>query len=827
MLVPLCLTLAALPVAAPAPLLVPGSRGHVALAHGVLSAPLAGDLRDAARTFALARRNELGLPAEATLGRGEAFGSRFGATVRLPQEVLGTGVHGASVVVTFDALRRVVRLASSVADLPVADPRWVLGGAQALALAAKEVDGALLKPDGAPYGGWRRQVFSDGSALRTGYLVWVPTVKLHQNWHLAVDAVTGQVLWAQDRTHSSTEAQVYATSPGGLDAGVGLTPTVPVTLGHFAADYDGGFLNGARIRVYNCCPTLGCDTDAGAAPRRSTGTVQTFGGSYSYDVAICDRVQLATNDPALNPDASYVYLPVDPPTTTTPRISSKADWDEFAEVHGYYHVNKVYDVIRDLSTGPFATDAGVAAFSLRDNRSGKRAAVQVNFNEPDFQAATQNGQGVYVSNVMQRMSNAYFMPRESMQAVTVPEQAFDTDALVFYQGDEADFSYDAPVFWHEFGHGMIYSTANWEHVVNLDARSANAESSALHEGVADVIAFMTGNDPMLGGYVGSRAEPDAGVLRNADNTWRCPEVLWGESHQDSQHFAGAIWQARTTFFQGTDSGKTFDAAFYAAVISFPQDVNFENAAAIVSASVGMAFPQMADAEAKMKSVFDARGVSNCSKVLDVTNDRTPREMYIVPGTASVLVNDGSKVPGPHQFKFQLPRGAREVSISGPYFSFGGGTLPDGGSSMRLQLLAKANAPITFTRQGGVLTNDSDVSAIPTTPIQGQMVGRAAIQVACGGEVYFTVVNTSRRDRALYNLGVGYEPLNDCSDVDAGSDAGEPDAGPPPPQDVLVPMAQDGLGAVPQGCGCSSGGVLGALAVLLLVPAVRRRRRDRR
>ena len=146
------------------------------------------------------------------------------------------------------------------------------------------------------------------------------------------------------------------------------------------------------------------------------------------------------------------------------------------------------------------------------------------------------------------------MARENMAAVSVPEQAFDTDALVMYQGNSGDYAYDGPVIWHEFGHGAIYSTANWNRYATVDARSANDESSALHEGSADVVAFMVGNDPKIGAYVGPRADPTTPNIRDVNNTAKCPDVLWGESHQDSLHYTGAIWQASTQNFQSTAPG---------------------------------------------------------------------------------------------------------------------------------------------------------------------------------------------------------------------------------------------------------------------------------
>jgi hypothetical protein len=793
------------PAIAPSWNVLPSPGGHIALADGVLSGPYTGDLRDAARVFALQHRNELGLPVTSTFGPAQAFSTRFGGSVHLPQLVDGVEVYGGKVIVTFDLKGRVVRVASSIRPYRQLDMTWKLSGPQALAAGAREIDGAVFRPDGAPHGGYLPKMFIVGDDVHAGYLVWVPTTQLSENWHLAIDATTGAVLFSENRVHHGFEANVYASSPGGLSTGIGVTPLSSVTLEHFAAGADGGKLNGSQIRAFNCCPTANCNLDAGAVARRATGMLSTFGGGMvAYDLAICDRQQRVTNDPAINPNGNYLYTPVDPPIGSSPNASSLADFDEFSEVHGFFHVNKVYDVLKDLSNGPLAADSGFSPFLLRDQKIGKVAAIQINASEVSFPQSP-NAQGVYYSSVMARVDNAMFVPRESMGGVSVPEFSFDTDALVIYQGSKADFAYDAPVVWHEFGHGAIYSTSNWNRGVDIDARSANDETSALHESFADIVAFMVGNESEIGQYIGPRGVGGSLALRNANNTDKCPDVLWGESHQDSQHFSGAVWEARKTLFQGADQGKTFDAAFYAAMVSIPPNVNFAKAAAIISSAVGLAFPQLPLAQAQMKQVFDARGVTNCSKVLDVTAGPSTREVYIIPGSSYAGLASGQSVPGPYQFKFKVPQGAKSVTISGPYFF--------GGTTVRISLLAKVNQPITFTRgAGNTLTHDADKTVVPTV-VNGQMNGTVMIDVPCGGEVYFTIVNSSPRDRTLQNLSYSYSAPTSCFVPDAGMDAGVvvvPDAGSEadagvPAADVKFDVYPDPLGAAarPSGCGCNA------------------------
>src|SRR4051812_8959093 len=88
--------------------------GAVRVDRGILSAPLQGELSAAARAWALGRRAELGLPPDSTLVNGESFGTRFGASMHLLQQVDGVEVYGANAVVTVDSSARVKLLTSSL-----------------------------------------------------------------------------------------------------------------------------------------------------------------------------------------------------------------------------------------------------------------------------------------------------------------------------------------------------------------------------------------------------------------------------------------------------------------------------------------------------------------------------------------------------------------------------------------------------------------------------------------------------------------------------------------------------------------------------------------
>lgn len=753
----------------------------VTFQSGVQTPPLIGNPGDAALRFANSRKAEFGLDPRTTLTVGRQLGTRFGGTVQLVQTLDGLEVFGGKLIVTFDEQQRVVRVSSSLKSFSNAVTTARFTGPQALALATREVDGAWLRTDGVPYGGYTRMAFSINGELHVGFLTFVPTLKNSENWHVAIDATDGSTLWVQNRARASNAAKVYPSSPKA--PGVGVTATADVTLAHLP---DAGFLRGEMVRALNCCPTENCNPDAG--PLRAQGMAQTFQGTVNFDVAICDQRPRASNDPAVHASGDFVYAPIDPPNTVNPSIGNPADYDEFAEVHAYFHVSKAYDAVRALSRNPLSANGPFSPFTMRTTTpNGDLPAVWVNVSDADLNSAQPNAQGVYVSNTLSRTENAMFLARENMEFLLLPPQVLASDALVIYQGQTADFAYDGPVLWHEFGHGVIHSTSDWGTEVSFDNRSANNESSALNEGMADLFAVMTGHDPVVGAYVGPRIDPTMSAIRNVENTEKCPDVLWGESHQDSLHVTGAVWEARKQFL-GTDDGATFDAALYAAIVSFPPDVNFEKAATIITSSVVQAFPNVADARMKLQTVLDARGVTHCSKVLDVTNNTTPRTYYGITGTSFAGVADGVGVPGPYQFKIRAPRGVKSVTVTGMMQSFGGNTMS------RLDFLASADRPITFAKAGTQVQHDAQAHVLPTLA-GSTFTGTVDIAVPCGGEVYFALTNVSRRDRTLFDVSFDFQEAASCPVV--VPDAGMMEA------PINLALAPETLGAPSQGCGCSA------------------------
>ncbi|MFT3706962.1 MAG: MYXO-CTERM sorting domain-containing protein [Archangium sp.] len=854
----------------PSQVLLNPDTGAPKLEIGVLSAPLTGEPTVAVRTWAMSQREHWGLPAHSTLKFSEAFTTRFGASFHLQQMVGDVEVYQAKLVVTLDEKRQVVQVASSlVTSLKVVDGER-MSNDQATRLAGGSVPLVAFRPDGVPYGGSKRFYMPVGDELHEAWVANVHSLDFSKNWYVAVDAVTGERLFMQNRVHHAAgDANVYPVSPGGLDAGVGATPTVVRSLTHedggsmigdtcttplddggtLTFPNDAGELCGDQLMMFNCCPTKDCSTAPDAGPKRVAGTTMIPGVpiAIQYDVAVCDRMRRATNVGGARMD--YAYTPVDPPTNRTAVVASDlANSDEFAEVHSFYHVNTVYDWMRKLSTTAapiFGANPMIQPFKMRDEKRmpAVKVAVWSNVMFPNFNELVSGGVSCITNppcraNTLTRIDNAAFFPREQFQQLPLP--GFDTgaDTLMIFQGNAADAAYDATVIQHEFGHGAVYATANISFdTAALDNRSANNESGALHEGFADYIAAAFNELAEVGPYFGPRVTAGQpmtpGVrsdqyLRSMTNTFACPEVLWGEVHEDSQHVAAALWDGRLQFGTNAANRERYDATFYAMLVSITPNADFAMVATTMAARVGTSFSSTAMASQQMTTIFMNRGVTGCSKVLDVNATNFPRPYYGIP---SVSGFGTSPIPGPIQFRVPTPAGALRVRVTA--VSGGGGGI-FGGQPPTVRILAKNGMPITFARQGGVLQNDSTFGA--NMALQGMnLSGSVDVNSPCAGEVFITL-SAAGGGATLQNVQVTVDPLMNCMiPVDGGTgggggmmDAGTGGGGGSTGTVTLIsvgPANTTQQTATKEGCGCTSVDASVALMALAALGLIRRRKQS--
>jgi hypothetical protein len=770
---PLVLALALVQTAAPVrttPRTSPLDGTPWAFASGALSDPLPGAPEQAARAFAAAHPRELGLIPGAQLVEPRVFGTRWGDTVVFSQALRGLPVLHAQVAVTLDGQHRVSRVSSGSKSQAVTSGVVKVSEQEAIDAAERQVPGALLNPQGRAQGAHRLAWLQAQDGLRLVYEVYIPAFSVLRNDVLGVDAATGAVLAHENRVFTANQTQVWGTYP--LPDGGGLVqlpmPDVDAGFGE-----DGGFIGGARAYASNCCPNEGCV--AGAPSKRATGTIQ---GLVQYNVAICDRLpeanNLATGD--------WIYPPIDPPPSGTTAITATtadgSESDAFAEGEAYVHVLQQYDFFEELSGG------GAHAFKFKDNQAGNRFLVWTNLMIPNVDL-TQLSFSIH-SDELAFVDNAAFIAKEQWQAQAILSLIYplDSSAMVFFQGQNVDFSYDTSVTYHEFTHGMVYTVADFSGVVlYANKHGANDEQGAMNEGLADFFASAHLQDPKVGAWVGPRlngASQDI-ALRDVGGSDHCPDVLWGEVHQDSQHFSQALWQARGQF-QGADLGRTFDAAVYAAVVGI-QAPTFDTMTEAICRSVETAFASRATAYADCEAVFTGRGVIGCDDVLAGTGSIS-RPLFSVMAKGDLGTGAQTYAPGPVQFKLHVAAGTRQVSIGGqvgvdPLAAFTGGGNPDP------YVLVKVGGPIEFTRGASGLSDNADASKqLTLSAISGTTQAQAvsgnldipAPPTACAEQdVYVAIVNKGTAAASITALtvrGIGTTPsCNPSSASSTGSSGG--------------------------------------------------------
>ncbi len=118
---------------------------------------------------------------------------------------------------------------------------------------------------------------------------------------------------------------------------------------------------------------------------------------------------------------------------------------------------------------------------------------------------------------------------------------WDGTNLNFYQSGTVSGSGTCPnmaelpdVIFHEYGHGI-----NDKFYKQL-GKTSGMTNTALHEGLADANSAMILDRSQMGvGFWGAGT-----ILRDNNNTRKYPDDITGESHNDGEILAGAIWEMR-------------------------------------------------------------------------------------------------------------------------------------------------------------------------------------------------------------------------------------------------------------------------------------------
>jgi MYXO-CTERM domain-containing protein len=578
---------------------------------------------------------------------------------------------------------------------------------------------------------------------------------------LWISASSGVVLDERENVFAS-RARVFAENPS-------VTPEpIEVALTDIDATGPGVPLVGDRVRSFNCVTTPPVE-------------VQPW-----HDEGDCWAVSRTFSDAA-----GDFFVPL--PDPIDPATGVDGD-DLYAELSMYVHAERFMNVMAERGVTPYRCEQSTM------------------------------------------LANVRFLPEDDAEPYEPLNNAYYTDqcdpekgvTMMFGQGSEVDFAFDADVIYHELGHGIVALLAP-EGLVAARRRADGlvVDATAINEAMADYVTVMFQEDPDLAEYVGRFWESlTTPYIRTALNTKRCPDDTIGQSHNDGEPLMAALWATRVHV------GRALDDVVLGALPRLPDDATLEEASAALLEVAGErvdAGALGADDVALLERQLNTRGLLDCPRVItDPDQVIAGRTMHLRKVSASVQ----PFWPGPMQLRYQVPDDAHGLTVT---FELSGRGSED--PPQAAVLLKRGATPIAFTYDLVARDDAGDPTGASGKVRELTLVGGDwerridatrtvgdAHEVAIGGlqpgeVVHLSVVATAAVDAVATDVRV----VDDRSD-DAGSSSGETAdhggaSGGAGREDV------HGEGATAS-CACASASdpVAAPWVALLVLPALRRRRR---
>lgn len=566
-------------------------------------------------------------------------------------------------------------------------------------------------------------------AEQQGTLVYVVHVPLasavpYAAPNVVLDAITGAIMDIRQPVHTlRRSATVYQPHPDANHPTDPVAVVLPRLVENPPTVLDGAYAisrscvtDSDRVRVITCL-----DVAAGLACALYPQTRQ-------YLVPFCGEAHLAINQ---GDQDGFVYAPFD----DAGNYGDTAIYtDPFAEVHAYYHVDRITAWFAQLGHPitphtPLQIVSNVSIPSPELVRcASQRWAALSDLPSAEDARGCLNACRPSIAHPFVAFDNAFYLGDQLQSLLGIHA------GLYIGQGAHADFAYDGDILYHEFGHAVADQlSALGNQPYNLDGIGIDHSPGALGEAFSDYFAAALTEDPIIGDYVGGRAQPPRQGLRTLQHGLTCPDYIIGEVHDDSQGFAGALWAIRHAYPHTMTVVPTprdpsmahvrvFDRVVYRALATLTRQATTAHAIDAILQEVAEE-PALHDPHANVaQCIFNARALMGCERIRSLCTQPSIAELAIVgkgEGSNSLSAFLGANTftpfaPGPVQLRLMLPPSqpttvdlpraiTLEATVAKPFVSLE--NAPDflgagsGNQPIDLHVLSRVNAPITMTYSG--------------------------------------------------------------------------------------------------------------------------------
>lgn len=469
----------------------------------------------------------------------------FKGEIQNSNTIAGTAIHriawsynGIPVVGRFTVVKekdgKIVDIINGMKDFSIDTKPALSAEKAALVLAEKQFGDSIKKPDFTS----KLVIIAYNGTYRLAYRVRFRPMSPVDGRFFYVDAMNGRILRTGNLVKfASNKTKVFDENP------VSTPDPIEIDLLWVGDDAEGKLSAAADEKGLRKVVSANCPDEG-----------ETF-DYYGYQVPRCTVKQIANKEE----NESFIY------EDWTNGINYKLDTDDiYPEIALYYHMTKIYDYLAGL---------GLEEYTELPNHRGTNPILGV----ANFQMMAYSGRNI----TLQPMDNAFFSKYDpSFSEMFFGDYEYSkSDALVFGQGTNADFSYDGDVVYHEFGHGVVDGIANFEYEGWADKYGFSNEIMGMNEGMADVFSFIITEDPCLAEYVAKGVGRNGGAisldgtlcLRTTTNENLVNEDFNGEAHNDGLPLVGAHWEIYKKMLENGFTKDDFARVFLTALMSVPHN----------------------------------------------------------------------------------------------------------------------------------------------------------------------------------------------------------------------------------------------------------------